>query len=149
MNNECIVVANELTPSETVLLDKEKVLGFVTKEGTRTSHVAIVAKSMNIPSVSAINVFDEIQQDDEIAIDGIKGYVYVNPDEKIKTEIAMKAHMYNEQKEIMKKYIGEKTCIPNGREIKLFANIGSHEDAKIAKENDAEGIGSLEQNFYT
>ena len=148
LDEKSIVVAYELTPSETVQLDKEKVAGIITEVGTKTSHVAIVAKSMGVPLVSQIEgIFDKIHSGDYAAIDGNDGYVYINPSDAELEKLNKKASEYEEYKKDIEKYKGHKTKTRNGQSIELFANIASADDAAEAAANDAEGIGLFRTEF--
>ncbi len=142
-----IIVAHDLTPSETVQLDKENVLGFITEAGSENSHTAILARSMNIPAL--VNAgYIERENDGKIAIlDSAKGQCIIEPDEETVKEYREKMHLEKEKISLLKKYKGLKTVTSSGREIKLYANVGSVEEIGNAIRNDAEGIGLFRSEF--
>ena len=141
-----IVVADDLTPSETVQMDKSLLLGFVTLQGSSNSHTAILARTMGIPAL--INV--EIQKDwhQQLAIlDGYTGTLMVNPDET-SLEIAKKTQEEDLHKlQLLETLRGKETITKDGRKIDLYANIGSVSDADAVLHNDGEGIGLFRSEF--
>ncbi len=142
-----ILAAEDLSPSETVQLDKSKILAFVTKYGSSNSHTAILARTMNIPALIGVD-FDEEQTDGAQAIvDGIKGKLIIDPDgetlekyKKLKQEEEEKARLLLEMK-------GKETVTKSGRKIRLYSNIGGTGDLPAVLENDAEGIGLFRSEF--
>ncbi|MEX1377318.1 MAG: phosphoenolpyruvate--protein phosphotransferase [Eubacteriales bacterium] len=148
LKDRCIVVAYELTPSETVQLDRDKVAGIITEIGTRTSHVAIVAKAMGVPLISQIkDIFQSIHTDDFIAMNAVDGIVYVNPNEKDIDRLQKKADEFEKNIKELEKYKGQKTRTKSGKIVQLFANIAGSEEASSAMLNDAEGIGLFRTEF--
>ncbi len=145
----CIICADDLAPSETVLFDKDNVLAFVTGKGSENSHTAILARNMNIPAVVGVGKeFCEMTKDgDTLAVDGYTGEVFVCPDKKTLefTEAKQKADM--EKKELLKNLKGKDNVTLDGTRIKIYANIGSVDHVGAALFNDAEGIGLFRSEF--
>lgn len=141
-----IIVASELTPSETIQMDKERILAFVTKKGSKNSHTAILAKAMNIPAVAGID-FKEQWNGKNCIVDGDTGMVYVEPDEEIESQMQKKCKEIAKKQILLQRLKGKETIAPNGKRIKLYANIGGEGDVKEAIENDAEGIGLFRTEF--
>lgn len=148
INEEVIIVANDLTPSQTSRLNKRFVKGFVTNVGGRTSHAAIMARTLGIPAVVGLkNITKIVNKGDIIGIDGEKGDVIVNPnnEEKIRLEdLANKARLIREQND---KYIGKNSITKDGHRVEIVANIGSPKDVKNVNENDSEGVGLFRTEF--
>lgn len=143
-----ILIADDLSPSETIQLPKDKILAFVTKKGASNSHTAILARILNIPAIVQADIeLNDEYNDVEMVVDGVNGVYYISPDE----ETLKKAHQLrkslNNKLELLESYRGVKTVTKGGRRIDLFANIGSSDDAKIAVENDAEGVGLMRSEF--
>lgn len=148
MEESGVLVAEDLTPSETVQLPKDKILAFVTRQGSSNSHTAILARIMNIPSL----VQTQIALDDEIdghmiAVDGYTGSYYIDPDETVLAEMQQKQRDAGAMKEQLEAYRGRKSITKGGRAVKLFANIGNPEDVKQVLAGDAEGIGLMRSEF--
>lgn len=142
-----IIVAEDLTPSETVQLDKEKVLAFVTVQGSLNSHTAILAKTMNIPALIKTPLpLDEIHGK-EAALDGERGILYIEPDAAVLADMKAKKEWEKEQKAQIFNYKGKETVTPYGQKIALYANIGNSKDLALVLENDAEGIGLFRSEF--
>lgn len=145
----CIICADDLTPSETVLLEKDKILAFVTAHGSSNSHTAILAKNMNIPAV--IGVGDEflntVSDGDIVAVDGSTGEVYVSPDEYTVQKLTDKQKANLEKIELLKKLKGKENVTLDGKTVKLYANIGGVEDIGAVLANDAGGIGLFRSEF--
>lgn len=148
INEEVIVVANDLTPSDTAQLNKDYVLGFVTNIGGRTSHSAIMARSLEIPAVLGTkNVLEQVEDGDKIIIDGIKGDVIINPtDQEIKEYQVMKAN-YEEVKKRLLAYKDKETVTDDDHHVELAANIGTVDDIKGVLNNGAEGVGLYRTEF--
>lgn len=146
LSEPVILAADDLAPSETVQLDKSKLLGFVTVHGSANSHTAILARTMNIPAVIGVPVKKE--WDGKLAIiDGVTGTVIIEPNEG--QILAARAQMEEEARRanLLKKLKGQKTVTQSGREIHLYANIGGVSDTAEALANDAEGIGLFRSEF--
>lgn len=141
-----IVMASELTPSETIQMDKEMILAFVTKKGSKNSHTAILARAMNIPAVSGIE-FKEQWNGKKCIVDGDAGVIYIEPDETTADRMQKKREEILKKQVLLQKLKGKETVAPNGKRIKLYANIGGKSDVKEALENDAEGIGLFRTEF--
>ncbi len=146
-----IIVAEDLTPSQTVQFDREKVLALVTAKGSATSHTAILAKTMGIPAIVGADLFADrtLEGFDGVcgAVDGTEGRFYVEPDEE--TLALMKEHRVAGWGERLasEEYRGLETVTSDGRRILLYANVGSLKDLEFAIENDAEGIGLFRSEF--
>lgn len=148
IDQEVVVIAHDLTPSDTAQLNKNLVRGFATNIGGRTSHSAILARSMEIPAVVAMNTITEVvNNDDMIILDGNEGIVIVNPtDEQVK-EYTEKRDAYIAYKEELKKLKDEKSVTTDDYQVELVANIGSPKDLDAVKANGAEGVGLYRTEF--
>jgi phosphoenolpyruvate-protein phosphotransferase (PTS system enzyme I) len=143
-----ILIVNDLTPSDTAQLDREKVKGFVTQIGGRTSHSAIMARTMEIPAVVGIaNITSEIKTGDLVIVNGLTGEVYINPDESAVKSFEEKRLAYQKQKEEWAKLVHEPSLTADGKRVELVANIGNPADALQAKQLGAEGIGLFRTEF--
>lgn len=148
MNEDTIVVAHDLTPSDTAQLDKSKVVGFLTDIGGTTSHSAIMARSLEICAVVGMkDISKKVATGDLVIIDGLNGEAIVNPDKE--TLIAYRAlqSAYKNKREEMKKYRDAKLKYADGREILVAGNIGSVKDLEVVIENGADGIGLFRTEF--
>ncbi|MEE1023912.1 MAG: phosphoenolpyruvate--protein phosphotransferase [Acutalibacteraceae bacterium] len=144
-----IICDDDLTPSETVLLDKEKILAFVTAYGSSNSHTAILARTMNIPAVIGVGeeFLSNIKDGDVIAVDGFTGEVFIEPDEETLERIEHKRKESLEKKELLKKLKGKENITLDGKKINIYANIGGVEDIGAVLANDAGGIGLFRSEF--
>lgn len=142
-----ILFAEDLTPSETVQMDKSRILAFVTKKGSIHSHTAILARTMNIPAVVNVGFGEEIQEGQYGIVDGYEGKIYLNPDEELLKTYKEKKKEDARQKELLRELKGKKDITADGREISLYANIGSVADVAEALANDATGIGLFRSEF--
>ena len=146
LDEPVILVADDLAPSETVQMDKSKLLAFVTEHGSSNSHTAILARTMNIPAIIGVPIKKEWHGHMAI-VDGYSGCVIIDPDEE-EIEKAQKAVAEEEEKQkLLKALKGEKTITKDGKEIHLYANIGSVADTAAVLMNDAEGIGLFRSEF--
>ena len=145
-NEPVIVVAEDLAPSETVQLDKSKVLAFVTKYGSSNSHTAILARTMNIPALINVGYGEEIDGKMGI-VDGKEGILIVEPDEEVLERYRAAKEEELKKKEMLKELKGKPTVTKSGREMKLYANIGSISDVATVLQNDAGGIGLFRSEF--
>nr|WP_294463933.1 phosphoenolpyruvate--protein phosphotransferase [uncultured Sellimonas sp.] len=146
LDEPVILVADDLAPSETVQMDKSKLLAFVTEHGSSNSHTAILARTMNIPAIIGIPIKKEWHGHMAI-VDGYAGCVIIDPDEE-EVEKAKKAVAQEEEKQkLLKTLKGQKTITKDGKEIHLYANIGSVADTAAVLMNDAEGIGLFRSEF--
>ena len=135
-----ILLADDLAPSETVQLDKSKVLAFVTSHGSTNSHTAILARTMNIPALSGVK-FEENVDGKFAIVDGYNGCVYVEPTDDVVKEYESKKQEAEEKKRLLQELKGKENITLDGKKIKLYANIGGVADVAAALQNDAEGIG--------
>ena len=141
-----IIIADDLMPSETVQLDKEKVLAFVTKFGSSNSHTAILARTMNIPAL--IDVPIEAEWNGRTAIvDGHTGTFYLDPDEKTMAEMQAKLEQDLEARRLLQELKGKPNVSVDGREIQLYANIGGLKDVASVLQNDGGGVGLFRSEF--
>ncbi len=144
-----IVCALDLAPSETVLLDKNKVLAFVTARGSSNSHTAILARNMSIPAVIGVGegFLDQIKDGDFVIVDGYTGSVFVNPDKRTRAEYMAKRSEDLQKRELLKSLKGKENVTLDGRKINIYANIGSVENVGEVLYNDAGGIGLFRSEF--
>lgn len=147
LSEATIIVADDLTPAETISLDKEKVKGFVTENGSDMSHTAILARMMGIPAVICTGKIDGAFDGMEAVIDGETGEMYIEPDGEVKRKY--KKAVYDAETERMRlDRLRGKTCITeSGERIKIMANVGDMQDVEDAVEFDAEGIGLFRTEF--
>ena len=148
MTEPCIIAADDLAPSETVQLDKSKVLGFATMYGSSNSHTAILARTMNIPAVIGLGEKLSAQYDGKMAvIDGFTGVLYVDPDEETLVRMQEKRAKDLEQKELLNQLKGKENATKSGQKINVYANIGNVSDLGAVLKNDAGGIGLFRSEF--
>ena len=148
MTEPCIIAADDLAPSETVQLDKSKVLGFATMYGSSNSHTAILARTMNIPAVIGLGETLSSQYDGKMAvIDGFTGILYVDPDEETLARMQEKHAKDLEQKELLNQLKGKENVTRSGQKINVYANIGNVSDLGAVLKNDAGGIGLFRSEF--
>ena len=141
-----ILLADDLAPSETVQLDKSKVLAFVTRHGSTNSHTAILARTMNIPALIGVK-FEENVDGKFAIVDGYNGSVYVEPTDDVVKEYESKKQEAEEKKRLLQELKGKENITLDGKKIKLYANIGGVADVASALQNDAEGIGLFRSEF--
>lgn len=143
-----IVVADDLSPSETVQMDKDKILAFVTVHGSANSHTAILARMMNIPALIGVDMdLDAIATGTEGAVDGFAGEFYIEPTDEIKVSVQAKIEEEKEKQALLQTLKGKENVTKSGKAIKLYANIGSVSDMGYVLENDAGGIGLFRSEF--
>ncbi|MDD7199689.1 phosphoenolpyruvate--protein phosphotransferase [Parafannyhessea umbonata] len=143
-----IVVVEELTPSMTADIDKENVAGIVTETGGRTSHSAIIARALEIPAVlSVADATKNIKSGEMVIVDGTLGKVINNPEDDVLENYRAKAKSYAEEKAALEAYRGKETVTGDGEKVLLVANIGNPDDANVAAEHDAEGVGLFRSEF--
>ena len=146
-NEKSIIFADDLLPSQTVQLDKSKVLAFITKKGSVNSHTAILARTMNIPAIVGIGELD-IELDSKFAIvDGFSGKIYIDPDEKTIRRTVEIMEKEEENKKLLQSMKGKESITKDGTKINIFANIGSLADVNDVLANDADGIGLFRSEF--
>lgn len=143
-----IIVADDLSPSETVQMDKEKILGFVTVHGSTNSHTAILARMMNIPALIGVPMdLEQIHTGMTAVVDGFEGTVTFEPDEELCAKTQEKMKEEQEKLRLLEDLKGQETVTKDGRKIHLYANIGSVSDVGYVLENDGEGIGLFRSEF--
>lgn len=143
-----IIVADDLSPSETVQMDKEKILAFVTVHGSTNSHTAILARMMNIPALIGVPVnLDEIHTGMKAVVDGLKGEVIFEPSEEICAGAEAKVREEQEKYKLLQTLKGKENVTLSGKKIDIYANIGSVADVGYVLENDAGGIGLFRSEF--
>ena len=148
MTEPCIIAADDLAPSETVQLDKSKVLGFATMYGSSNSHTAILARTMNIPAVIGLGEDLLASYDGKQAIiDGFTGTLYIDPDEETLMAMQVKRAKDLEQKALLEQLKGKENVTKSGQKINVYANIGNVSDLGAVLKNDADGIGLFRSEF--
>jgi phosphoenolpyruvate-protein phosphotransferase (PTS system enzyme I) len=146
--DNAIIVAHDLTPSDTAQIDKNKVVAFVTDIGGPTSHSAIMARTLEIPAVVGLgDITGTVKMGDTVIVDGIAGTVMMNPDEATMNVYRNKKDEYERDKNTLKSLIHTETITKSGRHIIVAANIGKPEDVEKAVKNGAEGIGLFRTEF--
>nr|MBQ8253783.1 phosphoenolpyruvate--protein phosphotransferase [Lachnospiraceae bacterium] len=148
MERPSVIVADDLSPSETVQLDKKKILAFVTVHGSTNSHTAILARMMNIPALVSTDVQMEQLQDGMIAIvDGFEGTMILNPDASTCAKAQKRIREEEEKVALLQELKGKDSVTSDGHKVMLYANIGNVGDIGYVLENDAEGIGLFRSEF--
>ena len=143
-----IIVADDLSPSETVQMDKDKILAFVTVHGSTNSHTAILARMMNIPALIGVDMnLEEIHTGMEAVVDGFQGTVIFEPDETVKAQTTEKMAEEAEKLRLLQELKGKENVTLDGHKINIYANIGSVGDIGYVMENDAGGIGLFRSEF--
>ena len=143
-----IIAADDLAPSETVQLDKDKVLSFVTAHGSENSHTAILARTMGIPALIGTGIDLDEAVDGKLGIvDGTNGVVYVDPDAELLEEMKKKQQEEQEKKRLLQTLKGKENITLDGQKVMLYANVGNIKDLGIALQNDAGGIGLFRSEF--
>lgn len=143
----CIIAADDLTPAETVMLDKNTILGFVTESGSENSHTAILARTMDIPAVVSIGTIDDRYNGRECILDGNNGILYIDPDEETRRIYSDTCLSEQQQKKTEEQYRGKRCINTAGASVRICANTGSIEEVREAVANDAEGIGLFRSEF--
>lgn len=142
-----ILVADDLAPSETISLDKSLILGIVTKGGSTTSHTAILARTMNIPTIIQCQEIDDTWDGMTAVVDGYNSSIYVNPTADILKVMLERQEQDKKEEALLKDLKGKESVTVDGRKIKIYANIGGPEDVEAVLENDAEGVGLFRSEF--
>ncbi|MBQ9391018.1 MAG: phosphoenolpyruvate--protein phosphotransferase [Lachnospiraceae bacterium] len=143
-----IVVADDLAPSETVQMDKEKILSFVTVHGSANSHTSILAKTMNIPAIIGCDIPLTKEVDGKLAIvDGFEGKVYIDPAQDVLADKKKLLQKELDKKELLEQLKGKDNVTLDGQHINLYANIGNTKDLGLVLQNDAGGIGLFRSEF--
>lgn len=148
-SEKVIICACDLVPSETISLDKDNVLAFVTAHGSSNSHTAILARNMNIPAVigAGDDFLSDIHDGCKAIVDGFTGEIWVDPDEKTCEAYLEKRRADEEKKRLLQELKGKENITLDGRKINIFANIGSVSDIEKVLANDAGGIGLFRSEF--
>lgn len=143
-----IIVADDLSPSETVQMDKEKILAFVTVHGSTNSHTAILARMMNIPALIGVPMdLNSLKTGMMAVVDGFSGQVIFEPEEDVQKETEKRMQEEAEKQKLLEELKGKENVTPDGRKINIYANIGSVGDLGYVMENDAGGIGLFRSEF--
>ena len=143
-----VIVADDLSPSETVQMDKDKILAFVTVHGSTNSHTAILARMMNIPALIGVKMdLEELQTGMTAVVDGFGGKVTFEPDEELKAQTEARMQEEEEKLKLLQELKGKENITLDGRKINIYANIGSVADIGYVMENDAGGIGLFRSEF--
>lgn len=143
-----VVVAHDLTPSDTAGLDRSKVVGFITNIGGRTSHAAIMARTLEIPAVLGLgDITTSVKTGDMVIVDGLTGDVIINPSEEVLAEYRAKKEKFQAEQEELKKLIDVKTTTKSGRRIEVCGNIGKPEDVLGVLANGGDGVGLFRTEF--
>ena len=143
-----VIVADDLSPSETVQMDKEKILAFVTVHGSTNSHTAILARMMNIPALIGVPMdLNGLKTGMTAVVDGFSGQVIFEPEEDAQKETEKRMQEEAEKQKLLEELKGKENITPDGRKINIYANIGSVGDLGYVMENDAGGIGLFRSEF--
>lgn len=143
-----VILAEDLAPSETVQFEKDKLLGFITRQGSSNSHTAILARTMDIPAVIQADI--DLNADYEgriVAVDGFTGEIFLDPDEETMAVMQKKLQKCQDEKELLQQLKGKEDITLDGKTIKLYANIGNVKDVANVLRNDARGIGLFRSEF--
>lgn len=148
IDQEVVIVAKDLTPSDTATLNKSFVLGFITEVGGRTSHSAIMARSLEVPAIVGVkDILKNLNHHDLIIMDGGSGELIINPDKAIIQNYEIKKQAYLKRRQDLKKLINQKTTTKCGHHVEIAANIGSDDEIEQVLDNGAEGIGLYRSEF--
>jgi phosphotransferase system enzyme I (PtsI) len=140
---DTIIIAEDLSPSDTITMDTKQIVGFATKVGSKTSHAAIIAKSKGIPAIVGCGEMNAIKNDDIIILDGTSGTLFINPNEQLLIEYNQKKSIYDVLSNRLKQLKSVQPVTIDGTPIKLLANISTPEDMEAVFENGGEGVGLL------
>ena len=141
-----IIVADDLAPSETVQMDKDKLLAFVTRHGSTNSHTAILARTMNIPALIGVDI-NEKWNGKSAVVDGYEGVLYIEPDEESCRKLKERKEEDEKARNLLQDLKGKEDVTLDGKKIKLYANIGGVKDVASVLANDAAGIGLFRSEF--
>lgn len=148
LSEKSIILAEDLAPSETVCFEKDKLLGFITRQGSLNSHTAILARTMDIPAVVQADIEILEEYNGKLAIiDGFQGNIYLDPDEATLTVMQERLSKCREEKALLLDLKGKEDITSDGRKLKLYANIGNAADVVNVLQNDARGIGLFRSEF--
>lgn len=144
----CVMGADDLTPSETIQMDRTNVIGFVTMQGSHNSHTSILARGMNIPAVVGLGKQLKPEYEGcEIIVDGLSGTVYINPDVTTVKRMKKKKDLYDHEDELLQNLKGKPNITKDGQKVDIYANVGSPADIESVIKNDAGGIGLFRSEF--
>ena len=148
-DEKVIICADDLAPSETVLLDKDKVLAFVTAFGSSNSHTAILARNMNIPAIIGVGeeFLKSVKNGDFAVVDGYTGEIFIDPDENTKARLERKCAEDEEKKQLLQALKGKENITIDGTRVNIYANIGGVDNIGSVLANDAGGIGLFRSEF--
>lgn len=148
-DDRMIICADDLAPSETVSLDKDKVLAFVTAHGSSNSHTAILARNMNIPAVIGVgdDFLSAVNEGDEAIVDGFTGEIFISPDEETRARLLKKQRDDLNKKRLLQELKGKENITLDGTRIKIYTNIGSIDNIGAVLLNDADGVGLFRSEF--
>lgn len=148
LDEEVVLVAHDLTPSDTATMNKKMVLGFLTNIGGRTSHTAIMARTLEIAAVVGLtDIAENVKDGDFVVFNGDTGEVIINPDEETKAAYAAKKQAFEEEKKALELLKGKESVTLDGRRVELAGNIGTPNDIEGLIKNDAEGVGLYRTEF--
>ena len=148
MPEPVIIVAEDLAPSETVQFDKSKLLAIVTQKDSANAHTAILARTMNIPSLVTTDIeIDQAYHGRTAVVDGFAGLLYLDPDEETMKKMVEKKRRADEQRALLQEMKGKETVTQSGKHIHLYSNIGGINDVDAVLDNDSEGIGLFRSEF--
>lgn len=143
-----IIVAEDLTPSETAQMDKTRVAGFVTQQGGKTSHTAIIARTYEIPAIVGVKgALEKIKDGDVVIVDGYQGTVLINPDKQTLEEYEKRMNEEKKKKEELKRFVATEVKTKDGKRIKVYANIALPDEAEIAIKMAQRELDFSEQSF--
>ncbi|MCR1972697.1 phosphoenolpyruvate--protein phosphotransferase [Clostridium sporogenes] len=148
LDKDTIIVAQDLTPSDTAQLDKDKVIAFLTNIGGRTSHSAIMARTLEIPAIVGMkDITESVKNDDVVIVDGTEGVVIINPDKETIEKYEESKESFLKEKEELKKLINVETVTKAGKRVEVCGNIGKPQDVHQVLENGGEGVGLFRTEF--
>lgn len=148
IEGQVVLAAEELMPSETIQMDKSHIMAFVTREGSKISHTAILARTMGIPAVVGLKEdFSKIRHGQMVIVNGLDGEVITDPEPEVLNDFRDRRELYLEKRRALRELIGKEAKSIDGRKVELNANIGHPADAEACLDNDAEGIGLFRSEF--
>ena len=143
-----LLASDDLAPSETIQLDKSKILGFITSYGSSSSHTAILARTMGIPAIVGLgDALDPIYEGRTVVVDGATGAVIIDPTEEVFADFVKKREEQVHQRALLETLKGQENVTKDGKKIRVYCNIGSPEDVDAVKMNDGGGIGLFRSEF--
>lgn len=148
IDHPVIIFADDLSPSQTVQLDKKKILAFITRGGSSSSHTAILARTMGIPAIIGLgDALPDSAGGKQAAVDGSTGQIFIEPDDKTLALVREKLNKAKEKRELLAKLKGKPAITRDGKKVLIYANIGNPSDLGLVLANDAEGIGLFRSEF--